>query len=253
MNTEKLFENLEITGVSDVETIRQIVELSFFESCLDREKIKPAARVARRIRAILTINNEQPIPLHLDIIVQSAFSNFGSKKSNSPVLAVRFLDLDSSQRNFACRDEKIIALPAGAFSNEAKKRIFSFLSTSLREDLKQFQEIRDQLAYPDKPIKKLSDMLQNLARQFGVRDPFSKEEKMASLRASWADEKSKYDKLKEQLQNMPSEEDTKRLEGRMKQIQKNMSALASELQHLQNVLKATPTASAGSCSSPVAE
>ena len=125
-----------------------------------------------------------------------------------------------------------MSLPITAFGNETKKRIFHFFSGVIREELQETQEIGSQLSYPEKLIKPLSDMLQDLARHFNVRESIDDAEKFVFLRASLSEAKARYDNLKKQFQDALESEDTSRLESRLKNAQNQVSTLVSEMQSL---------------------
>jgi hypothetical protein len=231
MSSDVLFENLDLNGSDPTNVIRYVVELTFFENRFEREKFKPS-RVLRRVRQLLGLGNEQSHPSHLEKLVHVEFSNLCRRKCDAKDVAVHFLDVNKPKIWLVDREKLSMLLPITAFERESKKRIFSYLATPIREDIRELQDMRSQLVNADKLIKKLTNLLQTLARQFDVRESINTTDKVAYLRASIAAEKTRYEALKQQFEHEPQSEDTKRFENRLKQAQKQLSTLNSELQKL---------------------
>ena len=239
ISLDRLFDNFELNDSNEKDVIRLVVELTFFENRIRglRGLRGSLPKVLCRIRQILLLGQDQELPKQFEKRAHNELSSLGHWPEEAGEVVFQYLVAREKKDLFFSREKRKMSLPITAFTGETKKRIFHFFSGVIREELQEIQEMRSQLTYPDKLIKPLNDMLQELARRFNVRESVDEAEKLVFLRASLSEAKAHYNNLKEQLQDALQSEDTARLENRLKKAQNQVSILASEIQKLEQKRK----------------
>lgn len=228
----RLFENFELNDSNDKDVIRCLVELAFFENRIRGLKGN-LPKALSRIRQVLLLAQDQELPKEYEKRTNDELSHLGRRMRDAREMVFSYLVPSKKMEDFFfSREKRKMSLPISAFGNETKKRIFHFFSGVIREELQEIQRTTN-LAYPERAIKPLNDMLQELTRLFNVRESANDAEKLVFLRASLSEAKASYNNLKEQFQNALQSEDTARLENRLKKAQNQVSALASEIQKLE--------------------
>ena len=237
----RLFEKFELNDPNDKDVIRCLVELAFFENRIQGLKGN-LPKALTRIRQVLLLGQDQELPKEYEKRTNDELSGLGRRTREAREMGFSYLVPSEKMKDFFfSREKRKMSLPISALGNETKKRIFHFFSGVIREELQEIQRTTN-LTYPEKSIKPLNDMLQELTRLFNVRESVDDAEKLVFLRASFSEAKAIYDNLKQQFQYAFESEDTARLENRLKKAQNQVSTLASEIQKLEQMQVKRPIA-----------
>ncbi len=231
----RIFNDFEVKPSNEKAEIRCLVELTYFENQMLR--LKGSKGVIRRalVRAQRIYCNEQnrELPKHFEKLTNDELSHLGDRIAKTTETLFAYLVPNEKTSSFFPREKRKMFLPISAFSIESKKRIFGFYSDIISEELAEISELRTNLTYPDKLIKPINELLQDLRRHFSIKDTSTSTEKLIVLRSAASTARESYYKLKGQLQNASPTEDTSRLESRLKKAQGEVSTLVSAIQKLE--------------------
>jgi len=228
---EEIYEGLEINQSELAKVGRIYCELAIFEVRLVKYNCK-YADVLERFRHLKSAQNIPGLEKHF----QNAWAIL-ARHLKEQCKMVKYINPTNETDIFFSATIMECHIPIKAFGAESRRRIYNYLSKPILQRAQLMEAHRHELTYPDKVIKPLVKLHEDLANACGIRSSEASEARTLQLRTQYAEMNTRRESLKSQLASAGETEDTTRIESQLNRLQEAIGKNISEMQKLRESIK----------------